>query len=167
MTSAHRSPESAHRSADPELHTEVFFVKVEDKDAVIVSFVDEETQENEGIFLYEPGAEPLELTTAGVSGVANEFEFATVSAVTTNGTEVEWPGDGMVTRAKQDAAVEAATEDLANLQQAYDGVLAYAQRVYSGAEKRHQASHGGAFRYCTDPMCREVQFDVPSEVVAS
>jgi len=154
MTSAHRSSDSAHRSEPAELETEVFFVKVEDKDAVIVSFVDGETQENEGIFLYEPGAEPLELTTAGVGGVANEFEYATVSAVGIDGVEFEWPGDGMVTCAERDAAVEAATEEHANLQQAYDTLREQAQALVDATERVHDLSHPGPFQFCEGVTCQ-------------
>lgn len=163
MTSAHRSSESAHRSGDSEPKTEVFFVKTpDDQDAVIVSFVDD--GDVSGIFLYEPGAEPVELTSVGVNGVANEFEYATVEATwmpDTGGDEEEreWPGDGMVTRAERDAAVEAATENLGNLQQAYDTLREQAQALVDAAERAHADSdddfrHGGVFAWCSEPVCQ-------------
>jgi len=153
MTSAHRSSESAHRSGEPELKTEVFFVKVEDKDAVIVSFVDEETQENEGIFLYEPGADPVELTAVGQEDHATEFEYAHITGEMVDGEEVQWPGDGMTTFAERDAAVERVTEDHANLQQAYDTLRNQAQALVAAVEASHRTLHTGSFTWCMEILC--------------
>lgn len=163
MTSAHRSPESAHRSGDSELKTEVFIVKTpEDQDAVIVSFVDGD--DVNGIYLYEPGADPVELHGVTMNGAANEFEHATVTthqAVPCHrNTDVEvldtdYPGDGMVTRAERDAAVERATEDHANLQQAYDTLRERAEKLTDAAESTHRASHPGAYGWCQAVVCLE------------
>ena len=148
--SAHRSSESAHRSGAPELKTEVFFVKTDDDmDAVIVSFVDND--DVNGIYLYEPGAEPVELSAVGIDGVATEFEYATVSGETADGEEVSWPGDGMVTRAERDA------EDFHNLQQAYDTLWEQAQALVDTARGQHFAGKGhdvGAWTLCANPVCK-------------
>lgn len=150
--SAHRSSESAHRSGGPELATEVFFVKTpSDMDAVIVSFVDND--EVNGIYLYEPGADPVELTSVGINGVANEFDYATVEGETVDGEEVEWPGDGMVTRAQRDADVEQATQYLANLQQAYDTLREQAEKLRDTVERTHSLQHPGSFEWCSSVVC--------------
>lgn len=169
MNSAHRSSESAHRSGGPELKTEVFIVKTPyGQDAVIVSFVDD--GEINGIYLYEPGADPVELDSVGIIGEASEFEHATVTVgqrVDSEGVrlsygpanhhwkEVKYPGDGMVTRAERDAAVAAATEDHANLQQAYDTLHARAQALVTAVEHSHRTSHSGAFTWCVELLCQE------------
>lgn len=165
MNSAHRSSESAHRSGGPELKTEIFIVKTpHDQDAVIVSFV--EDGENNGIFLYEPGADPVELDAVDIDGTADEFEYATVSATSgTLGTadyiESEWPGDGMVTRAERDAAVDAATEDHANLRQAYDTLRDQAQALETVVRQWHTddaRGHSlGAWSLCSHPVCQATQ----------
>lgn len=156
MNSAHRSSTPAHRSGGSgELKTEVFIVQTSDaQDAVIVSFVDTETNESKGIYLYEPGADPVELTAVGQEDHASEFEFAHIYVETINGEEIMYPGDGMVTLAERDTAVESATEDHENLQQAYDTLRKAAQRMASAADQAHaDAGHGGAFRWCTLPVC--------------
>lgn len=162
--SAHRSPGPAHRSGGEELKTEVFIVKTpDDKDAVIVSFVDGD--EVNGIYLYEPGADPVELTSVGLNGVATEFDYAIVEGTWMPDTgedqeEREWPGDGMVTRAERDAAVAQATEDHGNLQQAYDTLREQAQALVDAAERAHQeqgGGHPGMFRWCQHAVCEAAQ----------
>lgn len=162
--SAHRSSTPAHRSGGSgELKTEVFIVKTPaGMDAVIVSFVDDD--EVSGIYLYEPGADPVELDSVGVEGEASEFEWATVTFTApdpdTPGNVLlsAWPGDGMVTRAERDAAVESRAEGHENLQQAYDTLRKAAARAASAADQAHaDAGHGGAFRWCTLPVCEAVR----------
>ena len=167
MTSAHRSSDSAHRSESAELHTEVFIVKTpDDRDAVIVSFVDD--GENNGIFLYEPGADPVELMTVRQEDHANEYELAHISGEVLTGRrlangdldteEVTWPGDGMTTFAERDAAVAQATEDHGNLQQAHDALHQAAQGLVLATREVHRESHGaGPQSLCADPVCRAAE----------
>lgn len=156
MNSAHRSPESAHRSGEPELKTEVFIVKTpDDKDAVIVSFVDD--GENNGIFLYEPGADPMELTAVGQEDHASEFEHAHIYGETVDGEEVQWPGDGMTTFADRDAAVERAAEDHANLEQTHGVLRDQAQGLVDVVRGQHSAGVGhdlGTWTLCANPLCK-------------
>jgi hypothetical protein len=151
--SAHRSSTPAHRSGGSgELKTEVFIVKTPDaQDAVIVSFVDD--GENNGIFLYEPGADPVELTAVGQEDHASEFEYAHIFGETVDGEEVQWPGDGMVTRAERDAAVESRAEGHENLQQAYDTLREQAEALTVAVKDVHDGSHSGPFAFCTLPEC--------------
>ena len=154
--SAHRSSESAHRSGPGELETEVFFVKTpEDLDAVIVSYVD--GGDVTGIYLYEPGADPVELNSVGLNGVATEFDYASVEGVTLDGEEVEWPGDQMLTRAQRDADVENAVQDHANLDQAYGMLREQAQALVDATERVHDLSHPGAFQFCEAISCQAAQ----------
>lgn len=138
-----------------ELATQVFLVRTPDEqDAVIVSFVD--NGEVTGIYFYEPGAEPVELDSVGVNGVATEFEYATVEVAYTgeaSGVTEDWPGDGMVTRAQRDADVEQATENLANLQQAFDTLREQAQAMVEMQRTHHTAAHSGAFQWCPADVC--------------
>lgn len=157
--SAHRSSTPAHRSGGSgELKTEVFIVKVDDdKDAVIVSFVEDD--DITGIYLYEPGADPVELDAVRVEGEASEFEWATVTFTApdpdTPGNVLlsAWPGDGMVTRAERDAAVESRAEGHENLQQAYDTLREQAEALTVAVKDVHDGSHSGPFAFCTLPEC--------------
>lgn len=150
-----------------ELATQVFLVRTpEEQDAVIVSFVDD--GEVNGIYLYEPGADPIEVDAVQIEGTATEFEFATITVgqrVDSAGVrlsygpanrhwkDVTYPGDGMVTRAQRDADVEQATENLANLQQAFDTLREQAQAMVEMQRTHHTAAHSGTFQLCPADVC--------------
>lgn len=152
-----------------EPRVEAYFVKTGDAQAgVIVVFYDGGEEDPVGIYLYEPGADPVELDSVGISGVATEFEYATVETgrrVDSTGTrlsyapanrgfeECEYPGDGLITFVQRDADVEAATQDFANLRQAHDTLHDQARKLVDAAEKFHALGHSGAFQWCTASVC--------------
>lgn len=155
--------ESAHRSPDDGPTTSVWLVKTpEGDDAVIVSFVDADNEDPTGIWLYEPGVDPAELHGVTVSGVANEFEYATVTthqAVPCHrGTDVEvvdqdYPGDVMVTSAQRDAALAGAVEAHEELESSYAALHAQTTRLLTEVRDSHELFHGGTFPFCGETVC--------------
>lgn len=147
---------SAHRSSDGEPKTEVFIGTNEHgEDIVFVSFVDRDSEDPTGIYMYEPGCDPIELASIGLDGVATEFEHATVVYAVEGGEDETIPGDVLVTGADRDAAVEAATEDLVNLRDAYDTLREQAQALVDAARLVHDdRAHPGVFQWCEHTVCR-------------
>jgi hypothetical protein len=156
MTSAHRSP------AD-ELATSVWLVKTpEGDDAVIVSFVDKDSEDPVGIFMYEPGVDPVELEAVGMSGVATEFEHATVTtscqvrwsgATQTTVEDTDYPGDVMVTSARRDADVANAVEAHGELVSSYADVSSGLASLLARVQTMHEVDHEGTFRFCRNIVC--------------
>lgn len=154
--------DSAHRS--PELATRVWLVKTpEENDAVIVSFVDKDSEDPTGIWLYEPGAEPVELHGVTVEGTATEFEWATVTtheAVPCHrGTDVEvvdtdYPGDVLVTLASRDAAVDEEYGRREEAESALGTAQADLMALVTAGREEHESFHGGTFQLCGETLCR-------------
>jgi len=157
------------RTEDNESRADVYFVKVNDTQAgVIVSFTDAGEEDPVGIYLFEPSADPVELDSVGIEGVATEFEYATVTAgqrVDSTGLrlsygpanqhwkEVPYPGDGMVTLAQRDADVAAAVEEHATLVDSHEKLTAQVRALVDAAEKFHALGHSGAFQWCGASVC--------------
>lgn len=144
--------------------TDVYFVKTSDSTAgVIVSFTDGGEEDPVGIYLFEPGADPVELVSVGIDGVASEFEYATVTGVVfteereVNGDRMEktftFPGDGMVTRAQRDADVVAAVEEHDTLVDNHEKLRGQAATLMDAVRDAHEGGHSGGFQWCTLPMC--------------
>lgn len=156
-----------HAAEEPRV--EAYFVKVNDSQAgVVVSFYDAGEEDPAGIYLYEPGADPVELDTVGISDIATEFEYAIVETgrrVDSTGTrlsyapanhgfeEREYPGDGLVTFAQRDADVAAAVEEHETLTDNHEKLTAQARNLVDAAEKFHGLSHSGAFQWCQADVC--------------
>jgi len=121
---------------------------------VIVSFTDAGEEDPVGIYLFEPGADPVELSAAGVSGVATEFEYATVEASTLDGKQdFEFPGDGMVTRAQRDSDVEAATQEHATLVDNHEKLTAQTRSLLDTVRREHDEYHVDPFEFCALSVC--------------
>lgn len=142
-----------------EPRVEAYFVKTGDAQAgVIVAFYDGGEEDPAGIYLFEPGADPVELTAVGIHGFATEFEYATVSTtwMPDDGGDQElreFPGDSMVTCAQRDADVAAAVEEHATLVDNHEKLTAQARNLVDAAEKFHALGHSGTFQWCEASVC--------------
>lgn len=155
-----------------ELKTRVWLARTPDEcDAVIVSFVDGD--DISGIYFYEPGADPVELDSVGMNGVASEFEHATVTVgqrVDSEGVrlsygpanhhwkEVDYPGDVMITMADSDARVDAAVVAHDTLVDNHEQLTEQAHRLFEAVQRQHDearghSGHPGSFTWCQHAVC--------------
>lgn len=147
-----------------ELKTQVFMVKTpEDKDAVIVSFVDDD--DVNGIYLYEPGADPLELYAVGVDQPGNAFEHGVVTTSRTD-DETDWPGEEMVLASALDEVRDDAQEKVDVLTAELDTAMAVLDKLVEAARLAHDEGsvtyHHGVFRWCQHPVCVAVRETAPA-----
>lgn len=144
-----------------ETRTRVWLVKTpEDSDAVIVSFAESDSDECADIFLYEPGADPVELAAVSMDGVATEFEHATVTAVsgeegTHDYAEISYPGDELIPLADSDSLVDRATEDHTALVAAYEELTEQTRALVDAVREEHRAAHeSGPIDLCGYATCQ-------------
>jgi hypothetical protein len=144
-----------------ENRTRVWLVKTPEYfDAVIVAFAEPDSDECAGIFLYEPGTDPVELVTVGIDGVATEFEHASVTATFDRGCEdeeadVSYPGDEMITLAQRDADVAAAVEAHETLAGNHEKLTEQARALVAAVQEEHRATHEpGPIELCGYATCQ-------------
>jgi hypothetical protein len=157
-------------SSNEEPRADVWFVKTSDTQAgVIVMFTDAGEEDPIGIYLYEPGADPAELDSVALNGVATEFEYAIVETLrqvdtwsghlncethTVHTEEREFPGDAMLTRAQRDADVEAAIEEHDTLADNHEKLTEQARALLRAVRDEHEMFHGGTFPFCGETLCK-------------
>lgn len=147
--------------ATEEPRVEAYFVKVNDTQAgVIAAFYDAGEEDPVGIYLFEPGADPVELISVGIDGAATEFEYATVTTEIDRGCEdtegeISYFGDAFVTRAQRDADVEAATEGHSTLVDSHEKLTEQTRALVDAVQRQHDENHGpGDSRLCDNAVCR-------------
>jgi hypothetical protein len=152
------------RTDDNEPRVDVFFVKTgEEQAGVIVSFTDAGEEDPVGIYLYEPGADPVELTAVRLDGAATEFEYATVTASWSSNDgkteeQSEFPGDRMVTLAQRDADVATAVEEHDTLVDNHEKLTEQTRALVDAVHEEHRATHDpGPIELCGYALCQAAQ----------
>lgn len=148
------------RTDDTEPRADVWFVKVNETQAgVIVQFTDAGEEDPVGIYLFEPGADPVELVGVRIDGAASEFEYATVTAEIDRGCEdtegeISYPGDVMITRADADALVSAAVEAHETLVDNHEKLTEQTRALIDAARQDHHEHHAESFAWCGFAVCK-------------
>lgn len=151
--------DSAHRSTE-EPTTTVWLVKNDsDQDMVVVSFGDD--GDVNGIYMYEPGADPVELDSVDTVGTATEYEWADVTTWPVGKSDFDdgmtWRGDVLVTSASCDAAVDEEREQREAAESALDTAQADLMALVSAVAKTHALGHSGAQQWCPATICEAVR----------